>query len=234
MVIWAEYIDADTQANALAAIVAGQLAEALAIRGRATLAVPGGSTPGQFLRALSQADIDWPKVSVLLTDERFVPVTSDRSNTRLLRETLFQGPAAAATMLPLYLAALRPEDVLQTLSEGVRQVLPLDVCVLGMGVDMHTASLFPGADRLTEALDPEGSDVLVPMRAKGAPEPRLTLTAAVLRRARYLHLLIQGPEKLAALKQAEQPGLAIKAPVRVILTAPTSVTVHYTKAPSAA
>ncbi|MCP5088681.1 MAG: 6-phosphogluconolactonase [Rhodobacteraceae bacterium] len=229
MANWAEYKDTAAQAMALAAIVTGQLANALATHGKATLAVPGGTTPGAFLKALSRAEIDWANVNVLLTDERFVPESSERSNTRLLRETLLQGPAAAATLVPLYENAPRPEDVLDNLSRGIRQVLPLDICVLGMGADMHTASLFPGADRLTEALDPECSDVLLPMRANGAPEPRLTLTAPVLTTAKHLHLLITGPEKLAALKLAERPGLVYEAPVRAILTAPASVTVHYTE-----
>lgn len=229
MTILAEYKDVETQANALAVIVAGQLAEAIAVRGRATLAVPGGTTPELFSRALSGAAIDWAKVSVLLTDERFVPESSKRSNTRLLRETLLQGPAAGANLVPLFRDAPKPEGVLDHLSAGIRQVLPLDVGVLGMGTDMHTASLFPGADRLTEALDPECPDVLLPMRAPGAPEPRLTLTLPVLRAAKNLHLLIVGPDKLAALKLAEQPGHVYEAPVRAILTAPTSLTVHYSE-----
>lgn len=225
--LWAEYKDSDSQASTLAAIVAGQLATTLAEKGRATLAVPGGTTPGAFLKALSTADIDWARVAVLLTDERFVPESSDRSNTRLLRETLLQGSAADARIVPLYMEAETPEAVLEGLSRGVANVLPLDVCVLGMGADMHTASLFPGADRLAEALDQEGKSVLLPMRAAGAPEPRLTLTARVLRQARHIHLLIRGSDKLAALRQAEQPGRVEEAPVRVILSAPTDVSVHY-------
>jgi len=229
MALWAEYKDANVQAESLAAIIAGQLMTALADNGRATLAVPGGTTPGAFLRALSRANIDWSRVSVLLTDERFVPEISARSNTRLLREVLLQGPAAAARLVPLYKDAARPEDVLRALSDGIHAVLPLDVCVLGMGTDMHIASLFPGADRLDEGLDPDGSEVLLPMRAPGAPEPRLTLTAPVLRGARHLHLLIIGPQKLTALKSAEQPGPTTDAPVRLILTAPSELTVHYTE-----
>ncbi len=231
MAIWAEYNTAEMQAEAVAAIVAGQMAHALAARGKATLAVPGGTTPGAFLAALSGADIDWANVNVLLTDERFVPEGSDRSNTRLLRATLLQGPAASANLVPLHQEAERPEEVLGKLSEGIRKVLPLDVCVLGMGADMHIASLFPGADRLAEALNPDCPDILLPMCAPGAPEPRLTLTAPVLSSARHIHLLIKGADKLRALKIAEHPGPALEAPVRIILTAPAEVTVHYCETP---
>jgi 6-phosphogluconolactonase len=227
MPIWTRYKDAETQANSLAAIVAGQLATALSTKGRATLAVPGGTTPAAFLRALSKADLDWQNIAVLLTDERFVPETSPRSNTALLRSTLLQGKAAKAKFVPMYQLADRPEDVIDLLSNAIRAVLPLDVCVVGMGTDMHTASLFPGADLLPQALDLTQDTVLLPMRAPSAPEPRMTLTARVLQAATNLHLLIIGPEKLAALKSAEQPGPASKAPVRVILNAPTNVTIHY-------
>jgi len=227
---WTEYKDAELQARALAKMVAGQLGLALAERGWATLALPGGSTPERFLRILSKAAIDWAKISVLLTDERFVPESSTRSNTRLLRENLFQGPAASARLVPMYLPAAEPEQVLNALRDGLRPALPLDVCVLGMGTDRHIASLFPGADLLDAALDPDGAEILLPMRAPGAPEPRLTLTAAVLRRARHLHLLIQGTEKRAALEAAEQGGPAHLAPVRIVLDAPAPLNIHYTKA----
>lgn len=210
----------------LAATVARELAAAVDAKGSATLAVPGGTTPGPFLTALSKADLDWSKVRVMLTDERFVPESSDRSNTRLLRGTLLQNSAAAATLVPFYREADTPEDVLDELGSAITTALPLDVCVLGMGADMHTASLFPGADRLHEALA-DNAPVLLPMRAPGAPEPRLTLTAPVLRAAGSIHILIAGADKKAALETAQTIGPAAEAPIRVILSAPTRVTIHY-------
>ncbi len=220
------YDDREALALDLAEIVAGELSAAIAEKGRATLAVPGGTTPGPFLAGLSLERIAWDKVSVMLTDERFVPESSDRSNTRLLRETLLQNEAAAAHLVPFYAPADAPEDVLDQLTGAVEAALPLDVCVLGMGADMHTASLFPGADRLDEALS-EDAPLLLPMRAPGAPEPRLTLSAPVLRAAGALHLLITGAEKQLALERALGSGPAAEAPVRAILNGPTPVTVHY-------
>lgn len=220
------YSDREALALDLAEIVARELGDAIAARGRATLAVPGGTTPGPFLAGLSLQRIDWDRVTVMLTDERFVPETSERSNTRLLRETLLRNAAATACLVPFYSEADAPEDVLDRLLGDVVAALPLDVCVLGMGADMHTASLFPGADRLEEALSP-GADALVPMRAPGAPEPRMTLTAPVLRGAGSLHLLITGADKKRALETALSDGPVSEAPVRAILSGPTPVTVHY-------
>ena len=222
-----QYPDRETLMDNIAEDVAMQLAEAIADRGAATLAVPGGTTPAPFLKLLSKASIDWSKVRVMLTDERFVPETSERSNTRLLRETLMQNAAAAATLVPFYKQAETPEEVLEDLTVAISTALPIDVCVLGMGVDMHTASLFPEADRLAEGLDLHGEAVLLPMRAPNALEPRLTLTAPVLRAARHVHILITGREKKSAFEAALLEGPASEAPIRVVLDGPTEADVHY-------
>ncbi len=219
------YRDGALQATGLAALVAGTLRAAIEARGQASLAVPGGTTPGPFLRALSGADLDWAHVRVMPTDERRVAADSPRSNARLLRETLLQGPAAAATLIPL--AAPAPEDALDDLVGAVRAALPLDVCVLGMGADMHIASLFPGADRLKDALDPDCPTPILPTHTTAAPEPRITLTAPALLGAAHLHLLIRGRAKLRAFRRAERPGPVAEAPVRLILHAPQGVRVHY-------
>ncbi len=219
-----EYLNAALMAQGLAALVAGELATALSTGGKASLAVPGGTTPAGFLRALSVANIDWAGVSVLLTDERDVPESSTRSNTRLLRETLLQNKAATARLVPL---RSDPPDAAK-ISKGIRAALPLDICVLGMGADGHIASLFPKADRLNAALAADCPDVILPLRAEAASEPRLTLTAPVIEGARHIHLLIAGPAKMAALLRAEQPGPVASAPVRLILTRP-DLTIHYSK-----
>lgn len=197
-------------ARALAALIAQELAAAIAARGRASLSVPGGTTPGPVFDALSQAEIDWSKVFVVLNDERWVPASSPRSNTRLLAERLFRNRAAAAQLVPLYRDAPEPEDALADLCAGLRPHLPLDVLLLGMGADMHTASLFPGADLLSFALTPD-APILLPMRAEAAGEARISLTAPVLTGAGRVHVLITGAEKrriiheAAALTPAEAP-----------------------------
>lgn len=217
-----EYPDRDLMHLSLANRIAGQLADFLRREGRATLSVPGGTTPGPVFDILSGVDLDWAHVAVVLNDERWVPEDSPRSNTRLLRERLLRGRAAAARLVPLYAPAETPEAVLGGLAEGVRAVLPISVLLLGMGGDMHTASLFPGADRLAEALAPD-APVLVPMRAEAAGEPRITLSAPVLAGAINIHILIAGSEKRAALERA----LSLPpetAPVRAVLD---HATVHW-------
>jgi 6-phosphogluconolactonase len=206
----------------LANVIAGQLADFLRRDGKATLSVPGGTTPGPIFDTLSGVDLDWANVAVVLNDERWVPEDSDRSNTRLVRERLIRGRAAQARLIPLYAPAETPEEMLPALEDGLRPHLPISVLLLGMGNDMHTASLFPGADRLGEALSAD-APLILPMRADAAVEPRVTLTAPTLRGAFNIHLLITGPEKRAALDRAMALTLE-EAPVRAVLD---TATVHW-------
>lgn len=216
------YPDREFLMLGLANVIAGQLADFLRRDGRATLCVPGGSTPGPIFDTLSGVDLDWAQVAVFLNDERWVGEESPRSNTRLLRERLLRGKAAAARLVPLHAEADTPEERLEELAEGIRPHLPISVLLLGMGADMHTASLFPGADRLAEALAPD-APILMAMRAEAAGEPRVTLTAPVLKDAMNIHILITGAEKRAALERAQ--GLPPEeAPVRAILD---NATVHW-------
>ncbi|WP_375172980.1 6-phosphogluconolactonase [Pseudooceanicola sp.] len=212
---WTDYPDRDMLALELAEVLADALVTALHHKDRVTLSVPGGTSPGPVFDALSQVHLPWDRVDVLLTDERWVPESSDRSNTALLRRTLLTGPAAAARLIPLYAPTPEPEESLDTLSAAIAESLPIDVMLIGMGADMHTASLFPGADRLEEGLA-EDAPVLLPMRAPGAPEPRVTLTAPVLRNAMDIHLLIMGEEKKSAVERAATLPPA-EAPVACLL-----------------
>jgi 6-phosphogluconolactonase len=206
----------EVQAQALAGAVADDLRAALDARGVARLAVPGGTTPGPFLTRLGALPLDWDRIAVTLTDERWVPTSSDRSNQRLLSQTLFRGPAAAAEFVPLYGAASEPAQAMEAICASLARIaLPLDVAVLGMGEDMHVASLFPGADRLAAALADDAPPAMA-LRAPGAGEARVTLTAPALNAARKAYLLIQGPAKRAALARA-QAADPLSAPVRVVL-----------------
>jgi 6-phosphogluconolactonase len=217
-----EYRDRELLMLSLADRIAGELADFLRREGRASLSVPGGTTPGPIFDTLSGVDIDWANVAVFLNDERWVVEDSPRSNTRLLRERLLRGKAAAARLVPLHAPTATPEEALNELSAGIAAELPISVLLLGMGADMHTASLFPGADRLAEALAPDAPPLMA-LRADAAGEPRITLTAPVLRSAFRTHILIRGAEKRAALERALTLDPS-QAPVRTVLD---HATVHW-------
>ena len=217
-----EYPDREMMMIDLANQLAGELAECLVNHPHASFAVPGGTTPGPIFDTLSGADLHWDRIHVLLTDERWVPETHDRSNTRLVRERLLTSRASMAEFIPLYAETEAPEDAIDELAAGIASELPISVLLLGMGTDGHIASLFPGADRLTDALD-DHAPPLMAMRAPGAPEPRITLTAPVLARAMSTHIVIAGAEKRATLERARQSRRQ-EMPVRVVWN---DATVHW-------
>ncbi len=217
-----EYPDCDFMYLRVADKIASQLGEFLRRDGRASLCVPGGTTPGPVFDTLSGVELDWANVSIFLNDERWVGEDNPRSNTRLVRERLLVGPAAAAQLIPLYAPADRPEDMLDVLADGLRPHFPISVLMLGMGADMHTASLFPGADRLAEALATDAPPLMA-LRADAAGEPRITLTAPILKAAYHTHIVIIGAEKRAALERARTLSPS-EAPVRAVLD---TATVHW-------
>ena len=206
-------------ATALAASVAKDLVRGIEARGQALLAVSGGKTPIRFFQALSQQSLDWSKVIVTLVDERWVPPGDPRSNESFVRANLLQGAASTAQFLPLYHAdAATPEDGASAVASKVASLaLPFDALVLGMGEDGHTASFFPGGDRLAEAIDPQASALVLPMRAPGAGEPRITLTLPVIVDSRALYLHIEGQRKLDVLHTARNALPSTPYPIGAVL-----------------
>lgn len=217
-----EYPDRDVMLLDLANKIAGELRMALEAQDRVSFCVPGGTTPGPVFDTLSAVSLDWDRVDVLLNDERWVPESSERSNTALLKRRLLVGKAADARLVPLYRDVPTPEEGLDALMPAIEAVLPLNVLLLGMGADMHTASLFPGADQLELGLSEEAPTLLA-MRAPGAPEPRITLSAKALKSAISTHILITGAEKRAALERAQELD-EMDAPVKAVLS---QATVHW-------
>ena len=208
------FADKQQLADALAEAVAGNLKAGIATRGAASLAVSGGTTPALFFRTLAQrADVQWDKVTVTLVDERWVDEGSDRSNAALVKANLLQGRAALAKFVPLYQGG--PIDAARAGAAQSAVPQPLDVAILGMGNDGHTASFFPGGDNLVEALTGEGP--VVTITAPGAGEPRVTLTLKRLCAARALYMHIEGEGKVETLRKAETEGPIEAMPVRAIL-----------------
>lgn len=218
-----EYPDAEMMMMDVADHLAGELRAALSTHDRVTFAVPGGTTPGPLFDLLSAVHLQWDRVTVLPTDERCVPQDHDRSNARLIRARLLTAAAAEAEFLPLYWDGPDAETAVAEIGAELAPRLPLNILLLGMGADMHTASLFPNAPGLAEALDAAAPPLLL-LHPDGQPEARVSLTGPVLSGALSTHVVITGAEKRAAVEKASKMP-PIEAPVQTVLT---NATIHWT------
>lgn len=216
-----EYPDREMLFLSLANRISGQLAQHLRLGEGASLCVPGGTTPAPLYDYLSGSELDWSRVTVLLNDERWVDGEHRRSNGRLLRRHLLRDKAGAARYIDLYTGDATPEDAVPALSDQIAPHLPLTVLLLGMGTDMHTASLFPAASETVRALAADAGPVMAVNSVRD--EPRITLTASALGGAIHPHLLITGADKREALERAR--GLdPTEAPIKAFLG---DITVHW-------
>ena len=211
------FTDPEQLARALAEAVAGLLREGIAARNQATLVVSGGTTPKPFFCRLRQLELPWQRVWVTLADERWVDPAHDASNEGLVRALLLRDQASQATFVPLKNKAKTARAGELECNRALARIpRPFTAVVLGMGLDGHTASLFPGAERLDLALAPDAEDCLAITPIQGQYE-RITLTLPTLLRARHLFLHLTGREKEQALRLAMADGPVSAMPVRAIL-----------------
>ena len=216
-----KYSDREMLIIEVAQKIVGDLKTALLTQENVSFVVPGGTTPGPIFDILCAADIEWNRVHVMLSDERWVPDDNDRSNAKLLRDRLLVNRAAAAKFTPFYVPDVEVADACKDVSEKLKSEWPISVLVLGMGADMHTASLFPQANGLDAALSAD-ADALLPIQAEGQ-EQRVTLSAPVLNSAISKHIVIFGDDKRAALDVAKG-SLPEVAPVAAVLD---GATIHW-------
>jgi 6-phosphogluconolactonase len=202
-------VSADSLAIELAQDIAQRLHRAIQTRGKAVLSVSGGKSPIALFEALRVRDIDWSKVIITLVDERCVPNTHPDSNAHLVKQHLLQDAAHAATLVPMVNETIDVSDATQQAdwaSEQLQTAGPADVLVLGMGADGHTASLFPDAPNLAQALDLHSTQGCVGITLvhppANAPYPRVTQTLANLLTAKHIALPISGDDKRNTLQRA--------------------------------
>lgn len=197
--------DAQSGAEEAAKLFASILRKAVEARGSASLAVSGGSTPIPAYRALAKADVPWDKVKLFWVDDRAVPETHERSNARAVREAFGDTPFAG--VFPMDGGASDLGASAKTYAETLAREVPgtavpvLDLVVLGVGDDGHTASLFPGDPAVLDT-----TSTVLAVAANGEREARLTLGRAVLTEARTSFVLAFGKTKNGPLELAWSLG----------------------------
>lgn len=208
-------------AHRAAELIATAIDLSLAQRDRCQIALAGGTTPELAYSRLGQERLPWDRVDVLLGDERWVPADAPASNCLMLRRSLLaQPPGSGARLHPVPTDLASPELGAKAYGELLQMLCPgdppiLDLVLLGLGDDGHTASLFPGTGAALER------QLLVTV-GEGKGLPRITLTAPVLSAARRVIFLVSGAGKAQALQRLLDPlEPAQRTPARLVQPGPT-------------
>jgi 6-phosphogluconolactonase len=231
--IEAQWHDYDTNAEMAAAVaddIRAVIESAIETRGQALVALPGGKSPTLIFERLASAKIDWKLVTIIPTDDRLVPVTDPLSNIAMIAR-YFQPkgarvlPIASEATADYRLAGMAANARLADLK------WPPDLVWLGVGIDGHTASIFPGPD-LDEALDgPSARRVLGVMPdplPEEAPVARVTLSRAAILSARALLLAFSGTEKRAVVERSIEDGPLSSTPIgRVLAETESPIVIHW-------
>lgn len=183
-------------AEEVAETAAAEIAQALR-DGARNLVLAGGTTPRRCYELLARLDVRWGGVAVLFGDERCVPPGDPESNYQMAKQALLDRVAPATVYrIP---AELGPDEGAHRYAEAVESASPLDVVLLGVGEDGHTASLFPGHPAL------KAGGLVVGVRNAPKPPPeRVSLTLDALRAARSVIVLATGRGKAGAVSRARR------------------------------
>jgi len=203
-----------------------KLKEAIHQSGVAKMLVSGGSTPKNLFQKLSHANLPWEKVTIGLADDRFVDPENESSNERFLNENLLINKAAKATLLCLvYTPDAKKENLITANKTYHFFHSGIDLTILGMGKDGHTASLFPTDPDSLKGLASNFHDLVLYTKADVEPYQRISCSRSLLHKSRNLYLMITGEEKLNVLNSAKENNLPISA---FFETHITQLNVHYT------
>jgi 6-phosphogluconolactonase len=199
------------------------LQKSITNNGVASLMVSGGSTPAPLYEILSKSNLDWKNIHVALVDERWVDKQHSTSNEALIYRSLLRGKAENAPFTGMKNPTTNAKTgYLETEGQYQKLPQPFTVTILGMGSDGHTASLFPHAEGLTEALAEDNQQLTAPIMAKqsdvtGVNTERVTLTLYGLLKSDRLILIITGEEKLAVFREAMSEGPVENMPIRALV-----------------
>jgi len=200
-----------------------QLKTALSKNDNASFIVPGGTTPAPVFEQLSHAPLDWSKITIGLSDERWLAPDHPQSNQRLISETLRTNKAEHAKFFPMKNSCTTAfEGEANCNSEYKQFHTPFSLTMLGMGTDGHFASLFPNSKPFEQAINPNNRQTCVAIDATGCPvagdyPKRMSLTLSAILNSELIILLITGEEKLLVIEQAIENNNPLVTPVSALV-----------------
>ncbi|MDH5551918.1 MAG: 6-phosphogluconolactonase [Nitrosomonas sp.] len=178
-------------AEGFADYAATKLNDCLAKNSQATLVVPGGNTPRYYLPILAERDVPWDKITITLSDERWVDVNDEASNEHLVKKHLLAHLPTNAKFVGLKTHHDTPDEAVDSIQQRLDQLpQPFGLTVLGLGEDGHIASLFPGMN--PEIATPHHC---VAVDRPIAPSLRISLSLAALANSQHIALVVVGKAK---------------------------------------
>lgn len=188
------------------------LTRTLQQKDRANIAVSGGNTPRHLFPELSTYPLDWQRITITLSDERWVAPSDSQSNEALVRNYLLQNQAAAASFVGLYQNTATPIEGQKLCEEALTGIADqLDFCYLGMGDDGHFASLFPNDGTLA------ATGLCVGVPEKAGRVARMSLTLQAITKARRCILFFNGAEKRAVWERAKTIAPSESLPISILI-----------------
>lgn len=191
------YPDIESLSQGFAEFATTALRDALSRKPQAALVVPGGSTPRHYLPALAKCQLPWDRITVTLSDERWVDASDAQSNEHLVKQHLMNHLPANTRFVGLKTDHDNPFDAIETIHQRLDKLpMPLSLTVLGLGEDGHIASLFPG-------MNPDLADThhCVAAAPPVAPSLRVSLSLKLLAQSERIVLVVTGESKRRLLDQ---------------------------------
>lgn len=218
-----KYADREKLFAAVAMRCQRQLQLALEKYDEASFIIPGGTTPGPAFAQLAKSSLDWEKISIAQSDERWLPSDHPQSNQGLTARTLLIDNAKQANYVAMknsHDKAVDGEE--QCNSDYLRLAYPFSLTMLGMGLDGHIASLFPNSKPISEALDLQNTNPCIAIDGSGCPvagdyPERMSLTLSAILNSKLIILLLTGEEKLEVIDLAVKENQPEKYPVSALL-----------------
>lgn len=210
-----EFKNKDVLSKSLSDKVSYLLDKTISLSKDPWLVVPGGSTPVDFFDNLSSRNIDWNKVHITLTDERWVKTDSSISNEALVRNSLLKNKACAAKFHGLKTNHGTISEAFYSIKKRLEIFEKPDVLIVGMGLDGHTASMFPNDPNLAEYFSLVNTEIFSRVKNKDSEYERITLNYNYLSSARNIILLIHGLDKMEVLNKAMEENNPMKYPISV-------------------
>lgn len=185
-----DFADGRQMAEAALALLLGEASRAISARGRFVLALSGGTTPAPLYQLLARTAADWQLWHLVYTDERCLPYGHPERNSTMVEDNWLR--AAGFPPQNHYIPDLeqQPENAVASYAAAIEGLLPLDMALLGIGEDGHTASLFPGQQHPDQ--------IVVPVQNAPKPPPsRVSLSYSTLNAAKVVCYLVAGEGKRA-------------------------------------